>query len=170
MALTPEQIAEIEAARERLLPYLKPGVIITHTRCLGVIEEHFFTGFDGLALCGKATPDSIALGASSCGIANDISPRNVTHINRFPVEELTPDWPAIAAVAEPGKRFLEFTGARRPKPVSILPESVIGIEDHGGWRALHLSNGHELHVADEYETVQRRIAQAMAGDYDVVPF
>ena len=63
------------------------GDTLTHTRCMECIEEHIYTGDDGRWLCGKPTKDTIRLGGSKCEI-NDISPRNVTHINRTPVEAI----------------------------------------------------------------------------------
>ena len=77
---------ERRAAAERILAkYLKVGDLIMHTRCMGVVEEHRYTGRDGIWLCGKPTTDTIRFGGSSFPI-NDISPLNVTHINRVPLE------------------------------------------------------------------------------------
>lgn len=75
------------AAVRRLV---KRGDVLTHTRCLGLIEEHIFEVFDGEWLCGWPTADTKRLeGRSprSRGVyANDISPANVTHINRTPID------------------------------------------------------------------------------------
>lgn len=67
--------------------HLKPGVCITHTRCMGIIEEHLFTGWDGIAICGKPTVDTKRNGGPRYD-ADDIHPNNVTHIGRVPVEAL----------------------------------------------------------------------------------
>lgn len=74
--------AEHEALVRELV---KPGDTLTHTRCMGTIEEHVYTGNDGHWLCGKPTRDTVRLGGSKYE-ANDIAPSNVTHINRTPVE------------------------------------------------------------------------------------
>lgn len=74
--------AEHEAMVRRLV---KHGDTLTHTRCMGCVEEHIYTGDDGHWLCGKPTKDTVRLGGSKYE-ANNISPRNVTHINRVPVE------------------------------------------------------------------------------------
>ena len=71
--------------------YIKPGDTITHARCMGCIEEHIFAGWDGSWLCGTATADTIRLNQwdeSDEHYVNDISPRNITHINRVPVEHI----------------------------------------------------------------------------------
>lgn len=65
---------------------LKKGDLITHKRCLGIIEEHYFTGFDGKWICGKATKETEKYYGSD---ANDISMKNITHINREPIEIIT---------------------------------------------------------------------------------
>lgn len=63
---------------------IQKGDTLTHTRCSGIIEEHLYTGKDGHWLCGVPTKDTIRLGGSVYP-ATDISPLNVTHINRVPV-------------------------------------------------------------------------------------
>lgn len=90
---TPAQLAHIE----RVLRLARPGDILTHTRCMGLVEEHRFTGFDGPWMCGQATSDTARLAVlgserahGARGWTNDIAPTNVTHINRVPV---TPGWP-----------------------------------------------------------------------------
>ena len=69
----------------RVRRMVKLGDTLTHTRCLGCIEEHIYTGIEGNWLRGKPTADTLRLGGSMYE-ANDISPRNVTHINRVVVE------------------------------------------------------------------------------------
>lgn len=64
---------------------LKKGDLITHTRCLGVIEEHYFTGFDGVWICGKPTKETKKFGGME---TNDIHFKNITHINREHVDTL----------------------------------------------------------------------------------
>lgn len=79
---SPLNKAEYEALVRRLI---KRGDTLTHTRCIGCIEEHVYTGADGHWLCGTPTVDTLRLGGSSFPV-NDIAPVNVTHINRVPVE------------------------------------------------------------------------------------
>lgn len=64
---------------------IKLGDTLTHTRCMGCVEEHVYIGDDGYWLRGKPCKDTIRLGGSRYEV-NDISPCNVTHINRVPVE------------------------------------------------------------------------------------
>lgn len=85
---TPEQEAHIAL----VLKHLQVGDVITHTRCMGLIEEHKFSGTEGYWLCGHATQDTRDIerrhkkrGHGTTGWTNDISPLNVTHINRVPV-------------------------------------------------------------------------------------
>lgn len=70
---------------------LKPNDIITHTRCMGSLEEHYYTGRAGIGLCGIGTKDTVMiegfLHAEDC-YANDIHPYNVTHVNRVAVDYL----------------------------------------------------------------------------------
>lgn len=85
---------EHAALVERLV---KPGDILTHTRCMGIIEEHEFVGMDGRWMVGTPTRDTFRFGGAD-GIkmtgqrtakhnqVNDIYAGNVTHINRVPVE------------------------------------------------------------------------------------
>ena len=65
--------------------WVRPGDTLTHTRCMGCLEEHLYTGDDGPWLCGRPTKDTVRLGGSK-EPTNDISPHNVTHINRIPIE------------------------------------------------------------------------------------
>ena len=88
----PTPVATAHQARAEhtalVLKHLRPGDVITHTVCLGLVEEHIFTRLDGRWLCGAATKDTRAMekrGHGSTGTRNDISPQNVTHINRIPV-------------------------------------------------------------------------------------
>lgn len=79
-----------------VLQLLEPGDTITHARCMGCLEEHVFLGLtaSGTALRGRPTADTIRLEGSSLE-ADDISPANVTHINRVPVavvQFLAPSW------------------------------------------------------------------------------
>ena len=69
----------------RVRRMVKLGDTLTHTRCLGCIEEYIYTGIEGSWLRGKPTAVTHRLGGSMHE-ANDISPRNVTHINRVVVE------------------------------------------------------------------------------------
>ena len=74
-------VSEHEALVRKLV---KPGDTLTHTRCMGIIEEHIYTGNGDRWLCGKPTRDTLRLGGSKYEV-NDITPTNVTHINRVPV-------------------------------------------------------------------------------------
>lgn len=76
-----------ESHKEMVLKHIKKGDLITHTRCMGVLEEHIFSGMDGVWICGNPTFRTVKHGGSKKR-ADDISPRNVTHINRVPVDAL----------------------------------------------------------------------------------
>lgn len=76
--------AQHEAAVRK---HVKVGDTLTHTRCMGTIEEHLYTRDEGRWLCGKPTKDTIRLGGSKLD-ANDIAAGNVTHVNRTPVDAL----------------------------------------------------------------------------------
>lgn len=80
-----------KAEHEQVLrKFLRVGDTLTHTRCMGCIEEHLYTRNDGSWLCGTPTKDTIRLGGSKHE-ANDIAPGNVTHLNRTPIECLEID-------------------------------------------------------------------------------
>lgn len=79
-----------DPAREaKIRRFLREGDTITHTRCMGCVEEHIFTGYGERGssrwLCGKPTRDTARLGGSKYE-ADDILFANVTHINRVPIE------------------------------------------------------------------------------------
>lgn len=82
--------AERELRRQIVAEHLRAGDTITHERCMGIIEEHIFDGRDGAWLCGRPTHDTRRLARLVDEVierrATDISPGNVTHINRVPVE------------------------------------------------------------------------------------
>jgi hypothetical protein len=72
----------------QLKKVLRPGDYILHTGCGGLMQEHKFTGWDGNWICGKATRNTMTLIPLMIGnFANDISPMNITHINRTSVED-----------------------------------------------------------------------------------
>ncbi len=73
-------------AVEIVKKHLCPGDLVTHTVCMGELQEHTFTGYDGSWLCGTPTELTLKYGTCVGGYANDISPDNITHINRQPVE------------------------------------------------------------------------------------
>ena len=79
-----DQVMDKDEREALVRKLVKPGDTLTHTRCMGCVEEHIYTGDDGHWLCGKPTKDTVRLGGSRYE-ADDISPRNVTHINRVPV-------------------------------------------------------------------------------------
>jgi hypothetical protein len=70
----------------KLKSILKKGDLITHTVCMGELQEHIFTGFDGQWICGKPTKLTKKYGTCVSKFANDIHPENVTHVNRIPPE------------------------------------------------------------------------------------
>lgn len=77
--------------------FVRIGDTLTHTQCLGAIEEHIFTGFDGKWLCGRPTADTRRIekeryGSRCSQWRNDIAPLNVTHINRERVDVLPFLW------------------------------------------------------------------------------
>lgn len=79
--------AKSEQRKSELAAILKEGDLLTHTRCMGHVEEHFYTGMDGLWVCGVPTKTTLALlGGEYLGFPdNDIWPLSITHINRMPV-------------------------------------------------------------------------------------
>lgn len=99
--LTPEErerrLAVLKDLTERLRGILAYGDILTHTRCMGHIEEHIFNGFDGLWIKGIPTRDTLLLergvGARlrQDDHVNNIAASSVTHINRVPVEQWLDD-------------------------------------------------------------------------------
>jgi hypothetical protein len=88
-----QALLERLAENRRLLDvHLKVGDVLTHTRCMGCLEEHVFTGRDGIWLCGTPTADTRKMdrlkGGARANAVNDISPVNVTHLNRVPLENV----------------------------------------------------------------------------------
>ena len=79
--------ARLAATEKTLQAHLKRGDVVTHTRCGGFIEEHIYTGRDGLAVCGKPTRDTTRIGGVTHHV-NDIHPLNITHINREPLDAI----------------------------------------------------------------------------------
>lgn len=73
-----------------LLDHLKPGDIITHKRCMNVIQEHVFIEWhqsDGM-ITARPTADTSLLEGTWQEVS-DIHPQNITHINRCPIEALS---------------------------------------------------------------------------------
>lgn len=70
------------------LKFVEIGDVLTHTRCGGDIQEHYYRGMNGWWICGTATPDTRRIEKISRADAwtNDISPNSVTHINRTKAE------------------------------------------------------------------------------------
>lgn len=87
------QLERLAANRRLLDAHLQLGDVLTHTRCMGCLEEHVFSGRDGIWLCGTPTADTRKLsgmkGSAKSNSARDISPLNVTHVNRVPLESLS---------------------------------------------------------------------------------
>ena len=94
MKISPQKKAAIERKRKAttaiLVRHLKPDDVITHTRCMGRVEEHRFIQWDGIWLVGRATADTAKIDRleRDMRIVNDIHPNNVTHINRDPLDLL----------------------------------------------------------------------------------
>lgn len=78
-----------KALAEQLAYLLQKGDIITHTRCMKHVEEHYFAGWDGLWICGDATENTATIEGldKDDRWTNDIAPLSVTHINRVPVDQ-----------------------------------------------------------------------------------
>lgn len=87
-----EKLAAIQQKAEHLRRFIKQGDVLTHTRCMGCLEEHAFIGWDGIWLVGIPTKDTMKFGdldgRDTDHVVNDISPGNVTHINRVPIESV----------------------------------------------------------------------------------
>ena len=75
---TEEQIKHCELIRS----ILKSGDLITHTICMGELQEHIFIKWDDQWICGKPTKLTKKYGTYVPKFVNDIHPLNVTHINR----------------------------------------------------------------------------------------
>jgi hypothetical protein len=82
-----------EAICIRIKQVLKPGMVITHTRCMDFLEEHVFYHWDGIWIVAIETRDTgLIEGTQGVGmynehtVTNDIHPNSITHINRIPVE------------------------------------------------------------------------------------
>lgn len=79
-----------------LQPYLEEGVTITHTVCMGTLKEHVLVDFEQLGmgpigmiwLTGYPTGDTMRIDGAAFTLADDISPMNVTHVNRVPIDLL----------------------------------------------------------------------------------
>lgn len=94
------KIEALKAKTELLQRHLKPGDLVTHTRCMGILSEHVFaewiwsskvkdpSGYRLSWLRGRATSQSMKYSHESWRMADDISPFNVIHINRIPVDQL----------------------------------------------------------------------------------
>jgi predicted alpha/beta-hydrolase family hydrolase len=88
--------------------HLQPGVIISHTVCMGGLTEHVYTGMEGMWLCGYPTTDTFNFGKMDerrrSHWTNDIAPANVTHINRIAVGTLDLVDPRYLAPLERAKK------------------------------------------------------------------
>jgi len=75
--------------------HLQVGDIITHRTCGAGIAEHVYIGKSGNWLCGRPTVTTYHLEGMTGGRfkphnrADDISPLNITHINRIEVSALS---------------------------------------------------------------------------------
>lgn len=96
MQLSPEELLDREARKQRhtdiLQRHLRVGDLLTHTRCVGIVSEHRFvkweTGGNWKWLTGKITSTTKKCGHETAKFADDISPFNVTHVNRVPINDL----------------------------------------------------------------------------------
>lgn len=107
MALT----VKADEALDALRPLLKEGDVLTHTACAGCILEHVFAGYEGRWICGYPTRDTMLIeqheGSAKSHWTNDISPINVTHINRVPIAAvpmLVEKWRVAPYKPKPRKR------------------------------------------------------------------
>lgn len=82
--MTDEKTIHIQLVKK----HIKTGDLITHTCCLGAIAEHYFTEWDGYWMCGNPTKETKKYFGCDNTIINDISPTDVTHINRQLVENI----------------------------------------------------------------------------------
>lgn len=82
---TSQPNSQADKAPYSLKEILKPGDLITHTRCMGILAEHVFTRWDGYWICGTATSETVRCGGSK-GESVDISPVSITHVNRVPID------------------------------------------------------------------------------------
>ena len=74
--------------RENLVrKYLEPGDVVLVVGLLGEIEEHVFTGYDGVLICGNPTRDGIARTGRTDPVSN-VAARNVLRINAVAVDVL----------------------------------------------------------------------------------
>ncbi len=74
--------------REDLVPkYLEPGDVVLVVGLMGEIEEHVFTGYAGVLICGNPTRDGIARTGRTDPVS-DVVARNVLRINGVAVEVL----------------------------------------------------------------------------------
>ncbi len=81
-------------ALKQMGEHLKIGTVITININRGQYQEFYFTGFDGLWLCGKPTGDTRKFDGTPEDWRdedlqiNDVAAFDVTHIDRIPVIEL----------------------------------------------------------------------------------
>lgn len=91
-----ERAARLKACRERfdrLQPFLAEGVTVSHTVCAGILKEHVLVDFEQgsggwIWLSGYPTGDTMRQLGEHFGLADDISPLSITHVERIPVDAL----------------------------------------------------------------------------------
>lgn len=155
MPVTEEQRAEFAArdatALAMMEDYLVEGeTLITHRVCGGFLEEHVFTGFDDGLLCGFPTSDTLRMHVGTYGLATDITPSSVTHIDRCPVE-------ALHMIARPGEddglmRFLSADHAisdERFDRIHAVVRTVTRQLADGQHDVLHAELAEALQILDE---------------------
>lgn len=79
-------LERIARNRDILDTHLKVGDVLTHKTMLGCLEEHTFTERDDIWLVGVPTEDTRKFTGQAEGAEKRISPLNITHINRAPIE------------------------------------------------------------------------------------
>jgi len=85
-----KELTEVEKLKmEAIKQTLQPGMLLTHTRCMGILEEHIFCDYNGNWINGDATLDTMQVNGldPDDNWTNDISPLSITHINRIPVND-----------------------------------------------------------------------------------
>lgn len=72
--------------RSILDKHLKVGDVLTHTGLFDCLEEHVFCSREDLWLLATPTDDTRKITGGREGELKQISPLNVTHLNRIPLE------------------------------------------------------------------------------------
>lgn len=62
-------------------PRLREGDLLTHTVCMGSMQEHYFVRWDGNWIVGRPTRLTALLTGTRTQV-DDIAASNITHVNR----------------------------------------------------------------------------------------